>query len=200
MENRETAESQGKKLFDTRKIADLVKSDKGRRILIIVAAAGILLILLSEFIPSKSKSAEAPVLVAQLTEDQYIEKIESELKDILEKIEGVGEVELMITLEKGTEQVFATEGKSTVDRTSDDTANSGTRTTERSNSEEKLIILSETGGGQKPLVKTELQPQVKGVVVVCGGADKTVVEQRIIDTVTTALRIGSNRVCVAKHE
>ena len=45
---------------------------------------------------------------------------------------------------------------------------------------------------------TEVQPVVKGVVVVCDGGDDPVVQQRVIDAVTTALDITSVRVCVVK--
>lgn len=45
---------------------------------------------------------------------------------------------------------------------------------------------------------TELQPTVKGVVIVCEGGDQPLVQQRVTDAVTIALNISSKRVCVTK--
>lgn len=48
------------------------------------------------------------------------------------------------------------------------------------------------------LLVTELQPTVKGVVIVCEGGDQPLVQQRVTDAVTIALNISSKRVCVTK--
>ena len=53
-------------------------------------------------------------------------------------------------------------------------------------------------GKREALLKTEKQPKVKGVVVVCEGAGNIVVEQRVLNVVTTSLDIPSNKVCVTK--
>ena len=42
------------------------------------------------------------------------------------------------------------------------------------------------------------EPEVKGVAVICQGADSPVVTERITSAVTTALGIPSTRVCVLK--
>ena len=53
-------------------------------------------------------------------------------------------------------------------------------------------------GEEEALAITEVQPTVKGVVVVCSGGDDPEVQQRIINAVTTALNITTKRVCVTK--
>jgi stage III sporulation protein AG len=50
------------------------------------------------------------------------------------------------------------------------------------------------------LLLTRIQPTVKGVAVVCGGADDSAVCQRVVDVVTTAFHISDRRVCVVKQE
>lgn len=47
-------------------------------------------------------------------------------------------------------------------------------------------------------IVTEIFPSVKGVVVVCEGADDPAVCDRITEVVTTAFNITKRRVCVTK--
>jgi len=68
---------------------------------------------------------------------------------------------------------------------------------ERDDRQESIIVV-DTENGRQGLLVTEIQPTVKGVVVVCQGGDQPLVQERIINTITTALNISSKRVCVTK--
>ena len=63
-------------------------------------------------------------------------------------------------------------------------------------SETSYILVKESDGSQKALAVTEISPEIRGVVVVCGGSSDPELQQKIIDAVTTALQISSARVCV----
>ena len=52
--------------------------------------------------------------------------------------------------------------------------------------------------GKEALIKTQIEPKVKGVVIVCSGGEQALVQQRVIDAVTIALDIDSSKVCVTK--
>ena len=52
--------------------------------------------------------------------------------------------------------------------------------------------------GRSALVRTRMEPVIKGVVVVCEGGDDPVTVSRIMDAVTTALAISSAKVCITK--
>ena len=58
--------------------------------------------------------------------------------------------------------------------------------------------MKDADGAQKALKVTEVQPIIKGVVVVCDGGDDPTVQQNVVSAVTTALDITSVRVCVIK--
>ena len=51
-------------------------------------------------------------------------------------------------------------------------------------------------GSQTALAVTELEPVVKGVVVVCPRGDELLIKQSVVEALTTALHISSARVCV----
>ena len=66
--------------------------------------------------------------------------------------------------------------------------------------ETNYIIVEDADGAQKALAVTQVQPVVKGVVIVCEGGDNPSVQQRVTDAVTTALNLSSARVCVVKSQ
>ncbi|MBQ3284021.1 MAG: hypothetical protein IJH40_00090 [Ruminococcus sp.] len=43
-----------------------------------------------------------------------------------------------------------------------------------------------------------IEPKVRGVVVVCDGGDDPTVKSRVLDAVTKALNISSDKVCITK--
>ncbi|MDR1565188.1 MAG: hypothetical protein LBS74_09545 [Oscillospiraceae bacterium] len=171
---------------------ELLRHPKAKNILIILALLGAALIFLSDVMPFKSKSAVTQPK-AGVSAESFEKELESKLSAMICSISGVGEAKVMITLESGVEYVFANEEKSNTNYTAD-----GSRTDEKSNTEKKLILVDGQNGNKEALVQTELQPKVKGVVIVCEGGDNPTVQQRLIQVVTTALDISSKRVCVTR--
>lgn len=173
------------------KILEFLKGGKGRKLVVALGVAGIGLILLSEFWPQTSKEA-----VAKASAEEFVTKTEEKLMAIIGSIEGAGTCQVMVTLENGVEYVYASQQKLNTDRVEDQSGNSN-KVSQRDDSEKSIIVV-DTDEGRKGLLVTEIQPTVKGVVIVCEGGDQPLVRQRIVDTVTTALNISSQRVCVTK--
>lgn len=172
------------------------ESKKQTKILVTVGLIGMALILLSEMIPSgTAKKSTTPVLAS--TNEQYVQQMETKLTDMIGSIDGVGTVKVMVTLEHGAEKRFASETKSTEDKTQDYQGSDTKKVQQRVNSENKYILV-DGEDGREALVSTEISPKVKGVVIVCQGADDAQVQQRVTNAVTTILGVGANQVCVTK--
>ena len=103
----------------------------------------------------------------------------------------------MITLECGTEYVYASRQKSS-SAVSENTNPDGRISRDEKRSGEESLVLIDAGRGEEPLVLKQITPTVAGVVVLCSGADDIRVRQQIINVVTTALGTSSNRVCVSR--
>lgn len=174
-------------------VAEFLKSDKGSKVLLIGGAVGILLLALPEILPQKENAKNSTVESAA---DVFVQQTEERLGSLLAGIEGAGECRIMITLENGVEYVYATEQKTNTNRQEDNNDDS-TRLTQQDDSEESVIVV-DNGEGREGLLVTEIQPTVKGVVVVCAGGDNAEVQERIVQAVTVALNISSKRVCVTK--
>jgi len=183
-------------LFKNLLSGDKKLKDNTRRLIIIIGIVGILLIAVSGMFNKKPKESSA--VNAVLTADEYVGQLEERLSGIVTSIAGVGDARVMITLESGVEYVFANEERKNSDKTEDINNNSGSRRSERDDVQSSIIIVDSPGGGKQALVQTEIQPRVKGVVVVCTGGDSPQVRECVTDAITTALNISSMRVCVTK--
>lgn len=167
-------------------------------VVFLLGMAGILLIGLSSLLPEKQQPAEAPDQGVLETEARaYAAQLEERLRDILEQTEGVGTARVMVTLENGYRQVYAKSEKVNNDTLEDIRAQDEKKTQEKQVTEQTYVLI-DGAGGKVPLVTARLEPEVKGVVVVCqGGADPLVV-RRVVDTVRVALDISSSRISVAR--
>lgn len=184
MEDKECTEKSGTGFG---KLSDFFKGGKGGKIIVAVGLIGMALILLSEFLPKQTAKTAAKV-----SAEEFVQKTEEKLSAMLGSIEGAGQCQVMVTLENGVEYVYASQNKVNTDR-----VEAGDKLTQRDGTEENIIIV-DTDQGRQGLLITEIQPTVKGVVIVCEGGDQPLVQQRVTDAVTTALNISSKRVCVTK--
>ena len=176
-----------------------VSGEKGKKIILIAGIAGMVLILLSSFWPkSEATKSKQETTAAAMTTSEYTDLLQQRLASIVNSIDGVGKSEIMVTLETGVQNIYANQEQKNTDKSQDMTGENTTRIQERQDVEQNVILVDDPEGGEKALIKTQLEPQIKGVVVVCQGGDDPVVQKRISQAVTTALDISSKRVCVTK--
>ncbi len=188
-------ENYDQKIKDT--FSKLSSKDKYRNLIVVLGLVGIALI----FIPSFFKEDNDKKVVSvdsKISSEQYSTKLEQNLEAIVSSINGAGKARVLVTLENSTETVYATEEKKNKEASEDKTNGETTRRKESDDCEKKYIKIKDSEGTEKALAVTEIQPKIKGVIVVCSGGDDPLVQQRVINAVTTALNITSKRVCVTK--
>ena len=67
----------------------------------------------------------------------------------------------------------------------------------RNTVDQKTILVEDANGRKTALLRKTLEPEVRGVVVVCEGGGNPITVMQITEAVKTALGIPSTRVCVA---
>ncbi len=162
------------------KLLTKLKADKRIIIILIIGFAGILLLTLSELIPQKDEKVEAEKASEVQTVYEYEESLEKRLSTLLSSIDGAGKVRVMLTLDCGDENIYAAEDK------------------QSEASSEREYVLVENNGEKSGLLLKIAQPEVRGVAVVCEGADSAKVREEITGVVTAVLRLSTNRVNIAK--
>ncbi len=165
---------------------------KKPKTLVIIGLVGIILIAVSSFIPVGSGKTATDTKCQTVDAEQYRLKLEKDVKRIVKGITGDSNCTVVITLESGVRYTYADTSQQ------DKSSASGQNLEESSSSSEKSYITVKTAdGGEKPLLVTEVMPQVRGVAVVCNGGDNKETVEKIKGSVTAALDITSKRVYVA---
>lgn len=181
------------------KFKNFSSGDKKIKLITIVGLIGITLIFISSFDFGKNSKPKENINNSNvITEEQYVSKLEKKILELVQNIQGVGTTKVMITLENGVENVYVNETKKESDKTQDNTSDQKNKITQSDNLEQKIIIVDTGNGKKEALIKTQLQPKVKGVVIVCQGGSDLNVKQNVTDAVKIALNITSNRVFVTQ--
>jgi stage III sporulation protein AG len=157
---------------------------------LLIAVIVVSLLALIAFETMGSSEAAAPKERIIPTAEEYIASTEKQLKSILSQVEGAGDVHVMITLESCYENVFAKDYSNKTD-TQKDSSNI--------NVTEELVVVKNTDGEGGVVIKV-CEPVVKGVAVVCEGADNIKVKSAITEAVCALFDISSTKVSVTKGQ
>lgn len=170
------------------KLIGQMKKRKWLEIMIYVLLIGG--IALTYFTGNAPKTAEAPQQAANSAPEE--EGMESRLKRALESIRGAGEVEVLVTYESGPELVpaMSTEKQRSTSR---DTRSEQEGVTESESETDKPMTLNKNGSDE-PLVLTEKQPQIRGVIVIAQGAGDVRVRMDLTRAVMVALGVDASRI------
>lgn len=177
-----------------KKIKEIMCCKNHGNIIVFLGIAGLILIAVSGFFKPHSKSnvnASAPLETRR-------QKLQESLEGIISEVEGAGKAKVLITFENSAETVYATEEKKNKEACEDKSESGITRKKESDDCEKKYITVKDSQGTEHALAVTEIEPKVKGVIVICSGGENPIVKQRISKAVTTALNIPSKRVCITK--
>jgi len=159
----------------------------------------ILLIGASTFKPRPSNNNEDKELVMAQKEnnsEDYAQKLEKDLKNILSKIEGVGNVEVLITLNSDEEVVAAMDVVESSTTTNEKDSSGGIRETIQTESNNRVVTSQDTSGQNAPIVLKRIMPEIRGVIVVADGAKDPRLRYELSSAVQTALGIPAYKVKV----
>ncbi len=165
-----------------------IKLNKKTAGLVIGFVCAVVLLLVSE-ISAFSESEDISYTDTNAYSAQYIENTEKELERVLGKIEGAGDVRVMITLQSCYENIYAKSYENEKKQTENST---------NENSKEEYVIVKNGSTNEECLVIKVYEPEIKGVAVVCQGADNLKVKTAITETVCALFDISSAKVSVAK--
>lgn len=156
--------------METKKALNSLRNLTMKEKLIILAAAGVLILLV--FLPdgsSKSRQTDKTETNTALSASaensdnnflylqEYTDYLENRLLTVLRSVEGIGEMEVMITLKSSEEQI-----------------------------------------GEKNEVKKTIMPEIEGVVIACTGGDSAVVVEEITEAVQALFSVQSHKIKVLK--
>jgi len=172
-------------------------------ILLVIGFIGIALIFLSDFIhpgTGNTQQTQQPQQTQNSSVNSFESETENRLESIIGKIDGVGRVEVLVTVESGVENVYEQDNKTTTDKSQQNSGDGNIQTQDNNDNEQNPIVVNNSDGGQQAIVKEQLQPQILGVVVVCDGGGNADVQESVVDTVSTALGLPTNQISVSRMQ
>lgn len=129
--------------------------------------------------------------------DAYVSALEKRLQTTLQQMDGVGKVEVMITLKDQGESVVekdhttSSENQEETSKTDDKTNRSQTETSE------KTVYDSDSEEGT-PFVSKKLAPEIDGVLVVAQGGADTVTAENISEAVQALFSVEPHKIKIVK--
>ena len=157
--------------------------DKARELLVsyryvmLVGAVGLLLLCWPQ--RTQSEYAAQPVIGGE--EVFSLEELEGRLSAILSKIEGAGNVSVVLTVKRGMERVLAQNMEQSEDRRSSET-----------------VRLRKGSGEEEAVLLVQKYPEFQGALVVCEGGDDPQIRLQITQAVSALTGLGTARISVCK--
>lgn len=174
----------------------------------IVIIVGVIIIIAGKTIFGEGNSGVSPkeqlkdsntVETSQLTASTG-DNTEAKLKSLLTQMQGVGKVDVMITYSTTRENVPAYDMKKNQSSTEEKDSEGGTRSINEEEYDSTLVYEDSSEGGKSPVILKELEPEVKGVLVVAEGADNVEVKERICNAVKVVLDVPIHKVQVVQRK
>jgi stage III sporulation protein AG len=169
--------------------------EKNKKMFIAIGLlGGAILIILSFFTAgnnnnNSSGSKAVNYDLSRTDTESYVSRQEKKLCEMLNKIEGVSESLVMITLESSSEYIYASK-KSIKESVSKDGGVS------QRDVQKDIILYEDEKKAKSPILVKEIQPKIKGVAVVCKGIGGADMQLKIINLVATVLNLPTNKVYV----
>ncbi|MBE3592532.1 MAG: stage III sporulation protein AG [Thermoanaerobacter sp.] len=189
--------------MDFDKLKDKLLKDNKKLVenLTVIFLIGLILLIgasaLSKPRPSNSNDNKELVLAQkESSSEDYVQKLEKDLKNILSKIEGVGNVEVLITLNSDEEVVAAMDVVESSTTTNEKDSSGGIRETIQTESNNRVVTSQDTSGQNAPIVLKRIMPEIRGVIVVADGAKDPRLRYELSSAVQTALGIPAYKVKV----
>lgn len=181
--------------------------------MIVFVLLGILLLVIAIPIDSKSDHEEETEDKEKDTTDEvytysqgmqadgameYCLSLEARIEELLSSMEGVGEVEAMVTVTSSRELIVEKDEPVTRNTVTETDGSGGTRSTNESSFDYETIYETDAEGNMIPYVVKQMEPQIQGITVVAQGGGNAIVQKNISDVLEALFHIDAHKIKVVK--
>ena len=149
------------------------------RAVALVVLVGVLLMLL----PTGKTEAQQPQRQETVSEPR--ENLETRLEQILSQVSGAGNVRVLLTQERGETSVYQLDLQEVTDG-------------DRREIRQDTVTVTGSDRQQEGLLTQVEAPRYRGAAVVCQGGDNPTVRLSVVEAVSGATGLPSNRITVLK--
>lgn len=131
--------------------------------------------------------------------DKKKEEMAKDLAKILSHIKGIGRVEVELTLDTGPIQIYEFNRSEEVQILEEKDGDGGERSQKHKTWQEQVAVFRDAGGQERPMLIKELQPIVRGVLIVAEGADNVGLKADLARAASRVLGIPIHKVMVLPY-
>ena len=153
---------------------------KKYRYAVLILVIGVALML----IPGKKNTQQSTTEPQTQIQTQQRD-VAGELTQILGQIQGVGRVQVMLTVSAGEKTIYQEDSDVTTGETS-------------SSIRKDTVIITDSGKTQQALVSQVIPPTYLGAIIVCQGGDLASVKMAVMDAVSKATGLPADKISVLK--
>lgn len=121
--------------------------------------------------------------------------LEEKLKNILSKIQGVGNVEVCLNYSESSEIVAMYNESSKVSTTEESDKSGGNRKIQETDTQ-KDIIYQEENGKKTPITQKTIQPKIEGAIITATGVNNATTKNNIIQAVEAVTGLATHKIQV----
>lgn len=175
------------------KLQAFINKMKGIKHIEIYLAVGLALIVALIYFSSLGASSSNKKNGSSTNEDnlnlkftssqEYVCYLENKLENVITNVKGVGEADIIITLEKGFEYIYVTEEE--------------TNTTTNGSVITKVSVVMIDG---QPVLKDEIYPLIKGIVVVADGVGDIDVKMNVLSLIQTVIDVDNSKINILESD
>ena len=158
------------------RVGDFLKKNRAAALVLL---AGLLLMLL----PTGREQSQSAASPEETTPRE--QTLEERLENILREVSGVGTVRVLLTQDAGEERVYQLDEQELTDG-------------DRRELRQETVTVTQSDRQQDGLVKKVVSPVYRGAVIVCQGGDNPTVRLSVVEAVSGATGLPSNRITVLK--
>lgn len=174
--------------------------------LVLLVLSGVMILVLS--LPSGDSTSEREEEAVESSGEgdalfqameKYAKRQGEATAEILSKVEGIGKVEVMLTLASSEEKITLQDDSLTKNDSSEQDQAGGSRKDSEYQLKEESILVKQDGE-ESPYVVQVHSPEIEGVVVVAQGIDSSKKEAEIIEAIQALFQVETHKIKVMKME
>lgn len=148
----------------------------------------------------QKEDAESDIQYKMQTDDnlEYCLQLETRIEELLSCMEGVGEVQAMVTLVTSKELVVEKDEPVTRSTVTENDGDGGSRSTNESSYDYETIYETDSDGNKTPYIVKQIEPEIQGITVVAQGGGNAVVQKNISEVLVALFHVEAHKIKVVK--
>ncbi len=165
-------------------------------IIIIITVVAINYIWNGDKKEEKNTTETKKLAVSSEKEGNTNNDLEKRLENILSKIDGVGEVKVLITYSETSKLIPLYDEDSTQTTTEETDSNGGKRVTNENSSKKDVIYGENVEGGKNPITQSVVNAKIEGAIIAAEGAKNADVKANVIQAVEAVTGLATHKIQV----